>query len=291
MDVVQLEAYLETCCLPDRMGNLISRYSGRRVAAILPVHLYGQPADMGPILELAERHRLLVIEDACQAHGAEYFSRAANAWLPAGCMGRAAAFSFFPGKNLGACGEAGAITTNDEGIARQVRMLRDHGQARKYEHAIAGYNGRMDAIQAGILFAKLRRLREWNRQRRTVAARYCELFAGCPGVTLRDELEGARSNYHLFVIRVPERDALLEYLGEAGIGVAVHYPVPIHCQAAFLHLGYKPGDFPVAERLASEVLSLPMYPHLTSVQQERVVETIREFLRARRAATQVAAAS
>jgi dTDP-4-amino-4,6-dideoxygalactose transaminase len=291
LDVVQLRAYLETCCVAERPGNLISQFSGQRVAAIVPVHLYGQPADMDPILELAERHGLVVIEDACQAHGALYFSHAAKAWLPAGSMGRAAAFSFYPGKNLGACGEAGAVTTNDDAIARKIRMLRDHGQVRKYEHAIEGYNGRMDAIQAGILFAKLRRLPEWNRQRRAAAGRYRELFAGCPAMMLPYELEYARSNYHLFVIRIQERDALLEYLGETGIGAMVHYPAPIHLQAAFRHLGYKPGDFPVAERLAAEVLSLPMYPHLSPAQQERVALAIREFLVARRAASQVAAAS
>ena len=169
-------------------------------------------------------------------------------------------------------------------------MLRDHGQVRKYEHAIEGYNGRMDAIQAGILFAKLRHLPEWNRQRRAAAARYRELLAGCPAMMLPYELEYARSNYHLFVIRVQERDALLEYLEEAGIGAMVHYPVPIHLQAAFRHLGYKPGDFPVAERLAAEVLSLPMYPHIALAQQQRVTVTVREFLLARRA-SRVAAAS
>ncbi|HTM88935.1 MAG TPA: DegT/DnrJ/EryC1/StrS family aminotransferase [Terriglobales bacterium] len=278
MDVEQLRDYLERRCHPDRQGSLISGRSGRRVAAILPVHLYGQPADMDAILELGRRHGLMVIEDACQAHGAEYLSRAAKAWLPAGCMGRAAAFSFYPGKNLGACGEAGAVTTNDDGVAGQVRMLRDHGQARKYEHAIEGYNGRMDTIQAGILLSKLRRLRQWNQQRRAVAARYHELFAGYSGVVLPHEPEYARSNQHLFVIRVQERNRVLEHLSGAGIGAAIHYPAPIHLQAAFRRLGYKAGDFPVSERLASEVLSLPMYPHLTAAQQTRVVETIQSLL-------------
>ena len=274
-------------CPRDEQGHLISRRSGRRVTAILPVHLYGQPADMGAVLELAERHDLTVIEDACQAHGAEYFSRAVELWRPAGSMGRAAAFSFYPGKNLGACGEAGAVTTDDDELARKVRMLRDHGQARKYEHAIEGYNGRMDAIQAGILTAKLRRLREWNQQRREAATRYRELFAGCEGVRLQEEPEYARSNYHLFVIRIQERDALLEHLGQAGIGAAIHYPKPIHCQAAFRYLGYGPGDFPMAEQLAAEVLSLPMYPHLRAQQQEQIVETIRRFLEAGRHAAKM----
>lgn len=278
MDVAQLRDYLERRCHPDSQGNLISSRSGRRVTAIIPVHLYGQPAEMDAILELARSRGLMVIEDACQAHGAEYLSRAAEAWLPVGCMGRAAAFSFYPGKNLGACGEAGAVTTNDDEVARQVRMLRDHGQAHKYEHAIEGYNGRMDTIQAGILLSKLRRLRQWNQQRRAVAARYHELFTGYSGVVLPHEAEYARSNHHLFVIRVRQRSRLLEHLAEAGIGAAIHYPAPIHLQAAFRRLGYKAGDFPVSERLASEVLSLPMYPHLTASQQTRVVETIRNSL-------------
>jgi dTDP-4-amino-4,6-dideoxygalactose transaminase len=161
----------------------------------------------------------------------------------------------------------------------------------KYEHAIEGYNGRMDALQAGILFAKLRRLPEWNRQRRAAAARYRELLAGCPAMMPPYQLEYARSNYHLFVIRVQERDALLEYLAEAGIGAMIHYPVPIHLQPAFRRLGYKPGYFPVAERLAAEVLSLPMYPHLAFTEQERVAATVREFLLATRAASRVTAAS
>jgi dTDP-4-amino-4,6-dideoxygalactose transaminase len=277
LDVVKLREYLHTRCQGDGHG-LISRRSGRRITAIVPVHLYGQPADMDPILELAAHHELAVIEDACQAHGAEYFSQAASRWLQAGAMGQAAAFSFYPGKNLGACGEAGAVTTNDDELARKVRMLRDHGQVRKYEHAIEGYNGRMDAIQAGILFAKLRRLREGNRQRREVAAIYHKLFARCEGVALPFELECTRSNYHLFVIRVQDRDLILDCLTHAGIGAAVHYPVPIHLQAAFRHLGYKAGDFPVAERLATEVLSLPMYPHLDKLEQLRVVEEVRDLL-------------
>jgi dTDP-4-amino-4,6-dideoxygalactose transaminase len=290
LSVNKLREYLSAHCRRDGEGRLISRRNGRRVAAILPVHLYGQPADMDPIMEFAEHHNLAVIEDACQAHGAGYISQAASRWRPAGSIGRAAAFSFYPGKNLGACGEAGAVTTDDDELARQVRMLRDHGQTRKYEHAIEGYNGRMDTIQAGILLAKLRRLQEWNQQRRAAAARYRELFADCPGVCLR-EPEYARSNYHLFVIRVGERDALLEHLGEAGIGAAIHYPVPIHLQAAFRYLGYKSGDFPVAERLATEVLSIPMYPHLQSRQQERVVEVIRNFLATESEAARLATAS
>ncbi len=280
LDVAQLSTYLEMACQRDGQGHVISRHSGQRLAAIVPVHLYGQPADMDPILELASRHGLIVIEDACQAHGAEYFSRAAKAWLRAGSMGRAAAFSFYPGKNLGACGEAGAVTTNDDEIARQVRMLRDHGQVCKHEHVLEGYNGRMDVIQAGILLVKLRRLPQWSRQRRRIAERYLELLSQCANVDLPYEPQYAHSNYHLFVIRVPDRDVFLDCLGQAGVGAAVHYPGPIHCQAAFRRLGYKRGDFPVAERLAKEALSLPMYPQLEELQQWRVIEEVRDLLAA-----------
>jgi len=278
LDASKLRAHLETHCQHDRQGTLISRRSGRRIRAILPVHLYGQPADVDPILELAAAHDLTVIEDACQAHGAEYLSRSSHIWRPAGSLGLAAAFSFYPGKNLGACGEAGAVTTNDDEIARKIRLLRDHGQARKYEHVIEGYNGRMDTIQAGILLAKLPHLRQWNEQRRSVAARYRQQLAGCDEVALPYEPEYARSNYHLFVIRLKDRDLLLDHLKECEIGAAVHYPIPIHCQPAFRYLGYHAGDFPVAERLAQEVISLPMYPHLQEDQQDEVEEEIRQFV-------------
>src|SRR6266446_2911952 len=209
MDPHRLQEYLETQCHVDRAtGRLLNQNTGRPVTAIVPVHLYGQTADMDPILELAERYRLIVIEDACQAHGAEYFSRKENRWRIAGSMGRAAAFSFYPGKNLGACGEAGAITTNDEAIARESRMLRDHGQSKKYYHEIEGYNGRLDAIQAGILQAKLKHLAEWNELRRAAASRYREIFSamGSDKVVLPNEPDWARSVYHLFVVRVKNRE-------------------------------------------------------------------------------------
>ena len=177
MDPEKLREYLEQQCAPDKSGKLISRRSGRPVTAVVPVHLYGQTADMDAILELAARFGLIVIEDACQAHGAEYFSRKQNRWMKAGSMGRAAAFSFYPGKNLGACGEAGAVTTNDASLAKTISMLRDHGQAQKYYHDIEGYNGRLDAIQAGLLHAKLTHLAKWNAQRRERAAEYNRLLA------------------------------------------------------------------------------------------------------------------
>ena len=190
-------------------------------------------------------------------------------------MGDAAAFSFYPSKNLGACGEAGAVTTNDETIAAKVRMLRDHGQSQKYLHDIEGYNGRLDAMQAGILSVKLRHLPVWTAQRRECATRYGRLLQALPEIKLPEELPYGRAVYHLYVVRVPDRDALQRALTQAGIGTGVHYPTPLHLQKAYTWLEYAPGDLPVAERVATEVLSLPMYPQLTFEQQDRVVEALR----------------
>ena len=267
MDPQKLREYLEQKCDKDKSGKLISRRSGRPVTAVVPVHLYGQTADMDAIQELADLFGLIVIEDACQAHGAEYFSRKQNRWMKAGSMGRAAAFSFYPGKNLGACGEAGAVTTNDAGLAKKISMLRDHGQAKKYYHDIEGYNGRLDALQAGLLRAKLKRLPEWNKSRQKHANRYRELLGECEGVTLPYQPSGSRPIYHLFVIRVADREQLKDYLAEAHIGTGIHYPIPLHLQKAYLELGYKKGDFPVTERVAAEILSLPMFPELTEAMQ------------------------
>ncbi len=236
-------------------------------------------ADMDPILELAEEHNLLVIEDACQAHGAEYFSRRQNRWFRAGSMGRAAAFSFYPGKNLGACGEGGAVTTNDAALAQKIRMLRDHGQSKKYYHEIEGYNGRLDAIQCGILRVKLRHLEEWNEQRRQAAARYADLLSG---VILPYEPDWSRAVYHLYVIRVPGRDRLQEHLSTAGIGTALHYPVPLHRQNAYSSMRF--GRLPVTERVASEILSLPMFPQLQPAQQLQVAEAVGRFVSTKHAA-------
>src|SRR5207245_99164 len=209
-----------------------------------PVHLYGQMADMDRILEIAERYRLIVIEDACQAHGADYLSRRQQSWKRAGSVGHAAAFSFYPGKNLGACGEAGAVTTNDRGLAERVRMLRDHGQTSKYHHAIEGYNGRLDAIQAGLLSVKLKYLPEWNHERRARAARYHELFhAQSAGVTVPYEPPDGRGVYHLYVIRVQDRDQLRAALARAQIASQIHYPSPLHPHSAYEHLGYGERDF------------------------------------------------
>jgi len=280
MDPERLREYLEERCVYNpASGALINRSLGLRVSAIVPVHLYGQPADMDPILELAERYGLPVIEDACQAHGAVYFSRWDKCWMRAGSMGRAAAFSFYPGKNLGACGEAGAVTTDDAELARKVRMLRDHGQARKYFHDVEGYNGRLDAIQAGILQVKLRHLPEWNVRRREAAARYRDLFAGAGmGELAPFEPDWAKGVYHLYVIRVKDRDGLMRGLAEAGIGTGIHYPVPLHLQKAYAELGYHVGDFPVAERVAGEIVSLPMFPQLTGDRQARVLDSLAAFL-------------
>jgi len=276
MDPAKLKEYLEKRCEVNSSGRLASLRSGRPVAAVIPVHLYGQTADMDPILELAEQYGLIVIEDACQAHGAEYYSRKKQRWLKAGSIGRAAAFSFYPGKNLGACGEAGAITTNDAELAAKMKMLRDHGQAKKYYHDIEGYNGRLDAIQAGILQAKLPHLAKWNFQRRDHAGEYRRLFdqVNC-GVNPPYEPSWTKPVYHLYVVRVESRDAFMARMKEAGVGTAIHYPIPLHLQKAYATLNYRDGDFPVTEKLSAEIVSLPMFPQLTNAQQVRTVERIR----------------
>jgi dTDP-4-amino-4,6-dideoxygalactose transaminase len=280
LDVEKLQQYLETQCEVDAAGKLRSCRSGRHVTAVVPVHLYGQTADMDAILELAARYRLMVIEDACQAHGAQYFSRQQNRWRKAGSMGKAAAFSFYPGKNLGACGEAGGVTTDDPGIAAKIRMLRDHGQAKKYYHNVEGYNGRLDAIQAGILHAKLSHLAEWNEQRRQLASGYNRLFAVNPDVVTPYEPSWSKAIYHLYVIRTEDREGLMAHLKTRGIGTGIHYPVPLHLQKAYRALNYRPGDFPVCERAAAEIVSLPMFPQLTAQQQATVVEETLQFVAA-----------
>jgi dTDP-4-amino-4,6-dideoxygalactose transaminase len=241
------------------------------IKAIIPVHLYGQPADMDPILELAGQHDLIVIEDACQAHGALYKNKKTGSLTTAGC------FSFYPGKNLGAFGEAGAVVTRDEAVARRIGMLRDHGQEQKYYHSIEGFNGRLDAIQAGVLRIKLQRLNHWNQARRDHAAYYTELLGGVQNVTLPQEADFAEAVYHLYVILVDNRDGLQEFLQTRGVSTGLHYPLPLHLQKAYAHLGYKKGDFPVAENAAKRLLSLPMYPEITNPQIEYVVESIKEF--------------
>ena len=293
MDSEKLRDYLKNKCTVDGAGKLISKRSGRRVTAIVPVHLYGQMADMDPIIRLAEQYGLIVVEDACQAHGAEYLSRELNhgyGWRKAGSMGHAAAFSFYPGKNLGACGEAGAVTTNDSEIAVKIRMLRDHGQAKKYFHDLEGYNGRLDAIQAGILHVKLNHLSKWNDRRAECAAEYNRLLAAiASSMILPYEPSWSRAVYHLYVVRIEDREGFMAHLKSTGIGTGIHYPIPLHLQKAYRSLGYGPGDFPVCEKVADQIVSLPMFPQMTDEQQHRVVEESVQFVQSRMTSKHVSA--
>jgi dTDP-4-amino-4,6-dideoxygalactose transaminase len=242
-----------------------------RTKGVIPVHLFGQPADLDPISEFAEKHKLYVIEDACQAHGAQYRGR------PAGTIGIAGCFSFYPGKNLGAYGEAGAVVTNNPELAQKIRVLRDHGQIRKYHHTMIGWNGRMDGIQAALLCVKLKYLSRWNEARRKNAALYDRLLANIAGIILPREMDYARHVYHIYAIRAKYRDALQVFLAERGISSLIHYPLPIHLQDAYRSFGFKAGDFPVSENCAGELLSLPMYPELSGNQIEHVVGEIRNY--------------
>ena len=275
MAPTKLREYLEQCETFSPNGRPISRRTGRPITTIVPVHLYGQTAEMDPILEIAETHKLIVVEDACRAHGAEYFSERERRWMKAGSMGKASAFSFYPGKNLGACGEAGAVTTNDEALALKIKMLRDHGQATKYHHCMEGYNGRLDAIQAGILRTKLKYLADWNENRCDAAERYRELFISLSDtIIVPHEPPWAHPVYHLYVVCSKNRDQLRKQLAEAGVETGIHYPIPLHFQDAYRHLGYQCGDLPVSERVAAEVLSLPMFPHLKAEQQRHVASQL-----------------
>ncbi len=239
-----------------------------RTKALIPVHLYGQPCDMDPILELARAHGLRVIEDACQAHGATYKGR------PAGSMGDAGCFSFYPGKNLGACGEAGAVVTGDAALAAEIRMMRDHGQAEKYRHVRIGWNGRMDGIQAAVLSVKLRHLEAENVRRRELAGLYRRLLDGRDGVTIPEEAGYARHVWHIYPVMVGERDAVLAAMGERGVSCGIHYPWPLHRCDAYRALGHGRGDFPVVERCADEELSLPMFAYLSDEQATYAAENL-----------------
>jgi dTDP-4-amino-4,6-dideoxygalactose transaminase len=241
-----------------------------RTRAILPVHLYGQPADMDPIVELAQQHGLAVVEDACQAHGARYKGRAA------GSLGDAAAFSFYPAKNLGCYGDGGIVVTNSSQIAESVRMFRDYGQREKYVHLLKGYNHRLDTLQAAVLRVKLPHLDEWNAARRSHARQYDQLLAG-NGLILPSVADYAEHVYHLYVVRTEKRDALRAHLQAQGISTGIHYPVPVHMQEAFKDLGYRAGDFPVTEECAAQVLSMPMYAELEPVQVSEIAESILDF--------------
>jgi dTDP-4-amino-4,6-dideoxygalactose transaminase len=240
-----------------------------KTRAIIPVDLYGQVVDMDPILEIANRHGIPVIEDACQAHGAEYKGRKAGTFGVAGC------FSFYPGKNLGACGEGGAVTTNDADLAQRIRLWRDHGSSKKYEHIFPGLNMRMEGIQGGILSVKLKYLDRWNDQRRQVAAAYDKALADTD-IEVPTEMGYGRHVYHLYVIQSDNRDALRQQLSDAGIESGLHYPIPLHLQEAYRFLKYKKGDFPVTERVKSRILSLPMYPGIDPKAVERVASELRE---------------
>jgi dTDP-4-amino-4,6-dideoxygalactose transaminase len=279
MDPQKLRQYLESNCVLDKAtGKFVHKTLGKPVTAIVPVHLYGQMADMDPIMEIAERYKLIVVEDSCQAHGAEYFSKKQNRWQKAGSIGHAAGFSFYPGKNLGACGEGGAITTNDPEVARKASMIRDHGQSKKYYHDVEGYNGRLDSMQAGMLRVKLKHLAKWNESRRASARVYDEIFKSMGGAVVAPvEAEGSKSVYHLYVVRTPFRDELQKHLTEAGIGTGIHYPIPVHVQQAYSSLGWKKGDLPESEKAADQILSLPMFAGLTKEQQKRVAESIAQF--------------
>jgi dTDP-4-amino-4,6-dideoxygalactose transaminase len=279
IDPAQVREYLEnSCTFNDRFGVVTDTKTGKPVTAIVPVHLYGQMADIDALLDIAEQYKLIVVEDACQAHGARYFSRKGNRWRTAGSMGKAAAFSFYPGKNLGACGEAGAVTTEDAALASKVRMLRDHGQPHKYHHDLEGYNGRLDAIQAGFLHVKLAYLEKWNEQRRERAAEYNRLLSRNEAVTCPYEPSWSRAVHHLYVIRTADRDGMIQHLKAAGIGTGIHYPIPLHMQKPYLSLNYRPDDFPVASQAAVEIVSLPMFPQLTSEQQARVADEVHRFV-------------
>lgn len=253
----------------------VYRSINSRTKAILPVHLYGHPADMGPIMEIAAKYSLSVIEDACQAHGARYRG------MRVGAIGNAAAFSFYPSKNLGAFGDGGMVVTNDPRVNEIVRMLRDQGQSEKYHHELIGYNHRLDNIQAAILEAKLELLDKSNASRRRTAACYNQLLSGS-GVIIPHAASFAEPVYHLYVIRTNNRDEMRAYLWEHGIATGIHYPIPIHLQPAYRDLGYKEGDLPVTEQYANQVLSLPMYPELSADMVEYVAGTVIEFIESQR---------
>jgi dTDP-4-amino-4,6-dideoxygalactose transaminase len=274
MSPAAVERLLTDDCEQAGDGTVIHRATGRRVAALVPVHLYGQSADMAPLLELAEAHGLTVVEDAAQAHGATYrFPDGTE--RTCGSMGDVAAFSFYPGKNLGAIGEAGALVTNDEAAATLAGKLRDHGQAEKYVHETAiGSNARLDALQAATLELKLGRLPEWNEARRRIARVYDEHFDGASSFRPPRAMDYARHVYHLYVIRVPDRDRVRAALGEDGISTGLHYPIPIHLQSAYRELGLGRGSLPVTEEAADQCLSLPMFPHMTEEQAAFVAERV-----------------
>jgi dTDP-4-amino-4,6-dideoxygalactose transaminase len=259
----------DTCTMdPQRIERAITP----RTKAVIPVHLYGQMADMDPIMEIAQRHRLYVIEDACQAHGAEYKGR------KAGSIGHAGCFSFYPGKNLGALGEAGAVVTNDSALADEIAVLRDHGQKTKYVHTAIGWNARMDGIQAAVLSVKLKGLALANASRRANAQVYDQLLAGVGGILPPHVAPYGTPVYHLYVVRVKSRTQIVQEMAQRGIVCGIHYPTPVHLQKAYEGLGLGPGSLPLTEQWAGDVLSLPMFPELTTTQIETVVRELRSVV-------------
>ncbi|MEO8256019.1 MAG: DegT/DnrJ/EryC1/StrS family aminotransferase [Acidobacteriota bacterium] len=255
--------------------NRLEQAITAKTKAILPVHLYGQMADMTGILEIANRHGIPVIEDACQAHGAEFDGRRA------GSLGLAGAFSFYPGKNLGAYGEGGMVVTNDDEHAKKIRMLRDWGQEKRYHHVLKGFNYRMEGIQGAILAVKLRYLEGWTEARRARARDYDALLADAPMVQAPRQIAGRRHVYHIYAVRSADRDSLQKQLQADGVGTGLHYPIPVHLQEAHRDLGHRVGDFPHSEAAANQVLSLPMFPEMTSAQVEQVVAAVEQKAHAR----------
>lgn len=250
--------------------NKIESAITNKTRAILPVHLYGQPANMDPIIDLAKKYNLKVIEDAAQAHGAEYNNKRV------GALGDIGIFSFYPGKNLGAYGDAGAVVTNDPDISNKIAMLRNHGRTKKYEHEYEGYNCRLDTLQAAILRVKLKYINSWNEARRNHAYSYRKLLQNTD-IILPTEQKDCKHIYHIFAVRTADRDNLLNKLKNEGIGAGIHYPIPLHLQPAYRYLGYKKGDFPITEKCAREIISLPMYPELDEVKIKRIAEAISKF--------------
>jgi dTDP-4-amino-4,6-dideoxygalactose transaminase len=250
--------------------KLVERAITPRTKVVMPVHLYGQPADLDPLLQICHRHKVPLVEDAAQAHGAKYNGK------PVGTFGEMSCFSFYPGKNLGAFGEGGALVTNNAAFAARSRSLRDHGSTQRYYHDEVGYNYRMEGLQGAVLGVKLKHIEEWNRERRRVARRYGELLADTP-LKLPREGANAESVWHLYVVRHPRRDELKKHLEQNHIGCGLHYPLPVHLQKCYASLGHKVGDFPIAEKAARECLSLPIYPEMTEDRIQRVAVAIRDF--------------
>jgi dTDP-4-amino-4,6-dideoxygalactose transaminase len=256
---------------PNKLEDLMKTPKCKSVKAILPIHLYGQPAAMDSIQQIAQKYGVKIIEDAAQSHLAKYDGKFV------GNFGEAACFSFYPGKNLGAYGEAGGIITNDDALALKLRRLRDHGQSEKYKHEFWGHNYRMDGIQGAVLGVKLKYLNQWTSKRREIAAKYKQQFDEIPGLVVPFESPKAFHVYHQFVLRTKKRSAFQQYLAEKEIATALHYPIPIHFQEAYLHLGYKPGDFPVSEACADECISIPAHPEMLNEQIDYVINTVKTF--------------